>query len=170
MESASVSVRRQVVLAAAGPALAGAVLGLRSGPRAMALMAVALPAIVFGVTALTTPALYAGSAVLGHHSSMRAVATAMGRGLLALGVALLGLAPLALLLAATVTTVAGAAGRVAALVAVGALVALRRLTTELPLDERRGRATALLATWALVWAVIAVRLFCQAVEGGKVGL
>jgi hypothetical protein len=168
METVLSSSRSRALLAAAGPLLAGAILGLRSGPRAMLIMAAALPAIAFGAAALTTPALYAGSAVLGQQPSLRAVATAVGRCLLAFGLALLGLSPLALLVAATVTSPEGASGRVVFLLVVAGAVALRRLCGEMPLGQRKLASVTLLAGWVLVTAVIGGRLFLQALASGAV--
>src|SRR5688500_2532252 len=60
----------------------------------------AVPAVTFGVPAMTAPALYVALTMLGDALPMMAVASAVGRGLLALALVQLGLAaPLGFLVA-----------------------------------------------------------------------
>jgi hypothetical protein len=166
----SSSWRSRAVVAAGGPLLAGAILGLRLGPRAVAVMAAALPAIALGVAALTTPALYVGGAVLGARPSLPAVAGAVGRGLHALGLALLGLAPLELLTTATVTEPGVAVAGATLLVLLGVGVSLRRIVGELPRGAAPLRGFALLAAWSLVTLIIGGRLFWEALVAARGGL
>ena len=156
---------RWLAIALGGPVVHGAILGLRGGPRVVLAFALGLPAIVAAVTLLTAPTLYVGGAVFGGRLSLPQVATGTARSLYALGLALLGLAPLSLLLASTATV----QGRdlfslqVAGLTVVGLTIALRRLAGELDAAAGFGKRTL---TWHLLFAahtgiafIIGARLF-----------
>jgi hypothetical protein len=123
---------RGVAIALAGPVLQGAILGLRAGPGVMLAFALGLPAIVAAVTLLTTPTLYVGGAVLGR-LSLAQVAASTGRALHALGLAMLGMAPLSLLLATTSALPGNElfSMQIAGLVVVALMMALHRLAGEL---------------------------------------
>ena len=159
-ESSSHS-RRWFAIALVGPILAGAILGLRGGPLAMAVFALGLPAILAAVTLLTAPTLYVGGAVLGSRLSLADVATATGRALHATGLALLGVAPLGLLLCAMLPAPAQVPAQAILLVVVALVVGLHRLRTELRTDAGAGPVAAnlLLATHAVVAFIIGARLF-----------
>jgi hypothetical protein len=160
---------RWLAVALAGPVVEGAILGLRQGPGATLALALGLPLVVGAVALLTTPTLYVGGAVLGGRLSLAAVAAASGRALHALGLAMLGLAPLSLLLATT--SAVPADGQVVALVVVALMIALHRLASELDAaagDGKRG------PTWYLLFAghtavafIIGSRLFGELVRFGE---
>jgi hypothetical protein len=162
MSTSSLESRRWWAIALAGPALEGAILGLRGGPRVMAALALGLPLIVAGVTALTTPTLYVGGAVFGGRLSLAEVGAATARALHALGLACLGLAPLNLLLAATWPESSVAPAQAVLLLAVAVALALRRLAGEL--RDRAGDAQPLaggllFAGHTLVCLVLGTRMF-----------
>jgi len=157
---------RWLAVALAGPAVQGAILGLREGPRAMLAFALGLPVIVAAVTLLTTPTLYVGGAVFGGRLSLGQVAAGTARALHALGLALLGLAPLSLLLNSTFALAPDDrfAWPLMGLVVVGLMIALHRLAGEL--DEVAGVTGGRRVAWHLLFAghtaiafVLAARLF-----------
>jgi hypothetical protein len=154
---------RWVGVALAGPVVEGAILGLRQGPGATLALAVGLPVVVGAVALLTTPTLYVGGAVLGGRLSLGAVAAAAWRALNALGLAMLGLAPLSLLLATTSSRTDSGAAQVIILVVVSLMIALHRLATELDAaagDKPRGMGWYLLfASHTAVAFIIGARLF-----------
>jgi hypothetical protein len=163
---------RGVAVALGGPVVAGAILGLRAGPRPTLAMAAGLPAIVAAVTLLTTPTLYVGGALLGRRLSLAEVARATGEALHALGLALLGLAPLSLLLATT-SVLPGKfpfSVQVALLVVVALAITLRRLAMELEAARADGSWQSsllfplLLAAHAAIAFVIGARLFIDLVS------
>jgi hypothetical protein len=159
---------RWLAIALAGPLLEGAILGLRGGPRAMAVLALGLPAIIAAVTALTTPMLYVGGAVFGGGLSLEQVATSTGRALHALGLGLLGVTPLSLLLAATLPDPEVAPLQAVILVVVALAVGLHRLCTELGDSvERRPRIVPLIFLgYTTVAVVLGTRLFLDLVNLG----
>jgi hypothetical protein len=159
---------RWLAIALAGPTLQGAILGLRGGPRATLLLALGLPAIIAAVTALTTPMLYVGGAVFGGGLSLGQVAGGTGRALHALGLALLGVAPLSLLLAATLPDPALAPVQAVILVLVALAVGLHRLSTELN-HSNEGRSPILpliFFGYTMVAMVLGTRLFLDLVGLG----
>jgi hypothetical protein len=162
MSTSSLELRRWWAIALAGPALEGAILGLRGGPRAMVAMAVGLPLIVAGVTALTTPTLYVGGALFGGRLSLAQVGAATARALHALGLVCLGLVPLNLLLALTWSEARVAPAQAVLLLVVALVLALGRLAAEL--RDRAGDAQPLaggllFAAHSLVCGVLGTRLF-----------
>ena len=162
MSKSSLQSRRGFAIALAGPILEGAILGLRAGPVAMLVFALGLPAIVAVVTLLTTPTLYVGGAVFGGRLSLADVTAAAGRSSHALGLALLGLAPLNLLLAATLPEPAAVPAQWLVLLAVALVVGLHRLSTELAVgdgsDPRPRVPRLLFAAHAMVAFIIGARL------------
>lgn len=122
----------------------------------------AVPTVIFGVPAMTAPALYVAMGLRGHAPPLTTVAGALGRGLLALALVQLGLAaPVGFLVATATpstarTLIAGAmliAGAVAALTLDGALVRG---------DATRGAWRApLVWAWMTITAVIAARLYLE---------
>jgi hypothetical protein len=153
---------RWLAVALAGPILEGAILGLRGGPRGMLVLALGLPAIIAAVTALTTPMLYVGGAVFGGGQTLAEIASSAGRALHALGLALMGVAPLSLLLAATLPQAELAPVQTAVLVLVALAVGLHRLAAELretAAEGRRGVLALLFCGFTLVAFVLGTRLF-----------
>jgi hypothetical protein len=117
------SIGGRLALATAGPLLLGGVLSARLGAPAPML---ALPLIVAGLTAVTVPALYIGSAAIGAAPAPSVIAGAVGRALAALGAALCGMAvPLAFLVATSSAGTGVALGSLALIAA--ALFALGTL-------------------------------------------
>jgi hypothetical protein len=147
-----------IAAAAAGPFGVGGVLALRlADPTPL----VAVPAVVFAVAALTLPALYIATAAFGAAPPIGQVIRAVGKALCSLGLVHAGLAlPLLFLGASAGAKTAFVLG--AAVVAVGAVVGLRRLSAVLyegafPVVGRG----LLFWTWALATLVIGARLFVE---------
>jgi hypothetical protein len=144
--------------AAAGPVAIGGVLAARLGDPSPLLT---VPAVVFAVAAMTLPALYIATAVVGAAPPVSRVIRAVGRGLSAVGLVYLGLA-LPLLFLGVSSTEETAMVLAAAAVATGALIGLRALHTalfegELPVTGRG----MLFLTWAAIVLVIGARLFVE---------
>jgi hypothetical protein len=146
-----------VAVAAGGPVALGGVLATR---LASLEPVIALPAIVLGVTAVTVPALYIATAATGSAPSADRMAAAVGRGLGALGIVLLGLAAPLLFLVAT--SAAANTWIWFGLASLGAatmfgLGALHRslFAGQVPSLVRDG----LFLTWAAVAVLIGVRLY-----------
>lgn len=150
----SVSPPVGLALAAAGPIAIGGILAARAQDLSPL---VAVPAIVFGVLAATSPALYIAIATTGDAPPLRSVARAIGVALGAFGIALAGLTlPAAFL---SLSSIAPETTIVICSVALGgaAYLAARRLSREL-------RTRALVAKFAfLIWALatfgVAARLW-----------
>ena len=143
-----------LALAAVGPVAIGGIFAARAGVAAP--LAVA-PAIVFGVLAATSPALYIAIAATGDAPPAGRVARALVVGLGAFGIALAGLvlpaAFLSLSSLSPVTTVA-----VTSLALAGAaLLGLVRLSREL--RTRSAAASTIFAVWAFATLGIAGRLW-----------
>ncbi len=147
-----------VACAAAGPIGIGAVLAQRLGDLAPL---IAVPAVVFAVAALTLPALYIATAVVGAAPPIAHVVRAVGRALHSLGLVHLGLAlPLLFLGASSQAATGFALGAVA--VMTGAVIGLRMLYAALfdgalPMTGRG----LLFVTWAGIALVIGARLFVE---------
>ncbi|MBL8622440.1 MAG: hypothetical protein JNK64_14090 [Myxococcales bacterium] len=150
------SIPSSVASAAAGPLAVGAVITLRVHDPAPL---VAVPAVVFAVAALTLPALYIATAVVGAAPPIGDVVRAVGRALHALGLVHLGLVlPLAFLVASSGPGTAFALGAIT--VATGAAIALKVLRAALFDDGApAGRMVVLFWSWAAVALVIGGRLF-----------
>jgi hypothetical protein len=150
----SLSPQASLTLAVAGPLAIGAILAGRAEDVAPL---AAVPAIVFGVLAATSPALYIAIAATGDAPPLRTVARAIGIALGAFGVALAGLVlPVAFLSFSSinVTTTIGVCS--AALAGAGVLAA-RRLASEL--DSRSVVARLVFYVWTLATVGIAGRLW-----------
>jgi hypothetical protein len=120
--------RPALALAALGPVAIGAILALRSETLAPLL---AVPAVVFGVVAATSPALYIASAATGTAPPLASVVRAFATALGAFGIALAGLLlPAAFLSLSTLDTFMTFAAASAAIGA-AAFLGLRRLAREL---------------------------------------
>jgi hypothetical protein len=146
--------KRSLVLAAAGPVAVGAILAARSGdPSAIA----AAPAIVFGVVAATSPALYIGITAIGKSPPLASVARAFVIALGAFGLALAGLVlPTAFLSLSSVAAVTSIAVCSCALAGAGAL-AMWRLHGELA--ARSFGSSVVFGIWAIATFGIAGRLW-----------
>jgi hypothetical protein len=143
-----------LTLAAAGPLAIGAILAARAQDLAPI---AAVPAIVFGVLAATSPALYIAIAATGDAPPLRSVARAVGVALGAFGVALAGLVlPAAFLALSSIDPVTTIVLCSCALGGAAALAAWR-LATEL--QTRRVSARLLFHAWALATVGIAGRLW-----------
>jgi hypothetical protein len=148
--------RSALALAACGPVAVGALIAARTGTAAP--MA-AVPAVVFGVVAATSPALYIASAATGAAPPLPEMARALVAALAAFGVALAGL-----LLPATFLALSAVAPTTAFTVATGAiacagLLGLRRLASELRPRSRTMSATFVFTIWWLATFGIAGRLW-----------
>jgi hypothetical protein len=145
-----------VAFAAAGPLAVGGVLAARLQDPAPL---VAVPSVVFAVVALTLPALYIATAVLGAAPPIGRVMRAVGRALCSLGLVNAGFAlPLLFLGASAGEGTAFALG--AATVAVSAVIALRVLYAGLYEGTFAVTGRGMLFwTWAVIALVIGARLF-----------
>lgn len=155
--------REVVVLAVVGALVPAALLALITGSG---LVLVGVPAVCFGVPAMSAPALYVALTLRGDAPPMGEVAGALRRGLAALALAQLGLAAPVGFLAATATT-ATAVSLVAAATLGSAAVAAVALDAALR-GSGLGCAmhrTAVLWVWITVTAVIAFRLYSEVVAG-----
>jgi len=153
---------RGLPLALAGPALAGAALGLPHGPAALATRAALLPAIIVGVALIMLPALYIGAAFLGVAPNARSVISAAGSALADTGMVFLGLAPALLFLVAASTVTTTVVGLGYLTVALAVAIGLRALYLRLFTGNAR-RSVPLFACWAMVSLGIGARLMVEAV-------
>ena len=178
MRSGTVWAPRTIVVAVAGPMLAGILLGVRQGAGLAVTLAIGLPVVILAVTALTAPSLYVGGLLLGLRFSVAELGACFGRALHAVGVAMLGLTPLGLLLAATSTApdrgcdCDDAVGPMLAgvgLVGLALVVGLHRLRSELGPAQRPVAFQFFLVGYAAVAMVIGARLVGEVIDlGGKV--
>jgi len=143
-----------LALAAIGPVAIGGIFAARAD--AAAPIAVA-PAIVFGVLAATSPALYIAIAATGDAPPAGRVARALMVGLGAFGIALAGLVlPAAFLSLSSISPVTTVAMTSLALGG-AALLGLLRLSREL--QTRSAAASLIFAVWAVATLGIAGRLW-----------
>jgi hypothetical protein len=147
-----------LALAACGPVAVGALLAVRSGTYAPL---VAAPAVVFGVLAATTPALYIASAATGTAPSLAEMSRALVVALGAFGIALAGLLLPAMFLGLSAVSPTTTFAVVSAPIATAALLAMVRLSQELRARSvRRTTAGSLVFTvWWLATFGIAGRLW-----------
>jgi hypothetical protein len=153
-------------LAAAGVLVPALILAATGGPP---YLLAAVPAVTFGIPALTAPALYVGITLVGGAPPLLAVVRAIGRTLLALAIMQLGLAVPAAFLVATASP-ATADAIVALAVAMASAVAVIRLRAELTPDDGVGPAPDLARVaveWIWVAATIAIvaRTYADVVGG-----
>ena len=143
-----------IAMAALGPIAIGAILAARVSNVSPLFTA---PAIVFGVFAITSPALYIATATAGHAPNMGAMMRAFGVAIGAFGIVLAGLVlPTAVL---SLTSTVPASTFLVTSVALGgaAVLALRRLAGEL---ELKGSVTwAVFLVWSVATLGIAGRLW-----------
>lgn len=149
------------VAAVLGALVPAAILLMTSAPMATA----AVPAVIFGVPAMTTPALYVALTLLGDAPPMLTVLAAIGRALLALALVQLGLAaPLGFLVATASPDTAQAL--ITAGVAIAGAVAVIALDDELTAAPSSVGRSAVLWAWLAATAVIAGRLYADVLAGG----
>ena len=143
-----------LAMAALGPIAIGAILAARVSHPSPLLTA---PAIVFGVFAITSPALYIATATTGQAPALGAMMRAFGAAISAFGIVLAGLVLPAAFLSLT-STAASTTFAVTSLALVGAAVlALWRLATELAL---KGATTWwVYVVWSVATLGIAGRLW-----------
>jgi len=143
-----------LALAAIGPIAIGAVFAAKGGAGTPI---AAAPAIVFGVLAATSPALYIAIAATGDAPPIGRVAHAVVIGVGAFGIALAGLAMPAVFL--SLSSVANLTAVVVSSLALGAaaLLGCRRLALELA--PRSLAAGIVIFVWSLATLGIAARLW-----------
>lgn len=156
-----VALKPGVALAALGPVAIGGIVAARAE---VITPLVSTPAILFGVTAATAPALYIALAATGDAPPVARVARAFGHAFAAFGIVLAGLLLPAVFLAASsiepittyvvTTAVLGCAG----------LLALVRLSRELAQPDGSLLASCVFFVWASATAGIAGRLWIDLVQ------
>lgn len=143
-----------LAMAAIGPIAVGGIFAAKAG---VATPVAAAPAIVFGVLAATSPALYIAIAATGDAPPAARVARALMIGLGAFGIALAGLVmPAAFLSLSSISPTTTVAFTSLALGA-AALLGFRRLARELA--TRSVAADVVFAVWAFATLGIAARLW-----------
>jgi hypothetical protein len=148
-----------LAFAALGPIAIGAIVAARAEAITPLLSA---PAMLFGVTAATAPALYIALAATGDAPSIARVVRAFGIAFAAFGVALAGLIlPAAFLAASSTEPMTTYVVTTAALGVAGAL-SLQRLSRELVTNSTV--ATIVFFVWAASTAGIAGRLWIDLVQ------
>jgi len=147
-----------MALAACGPFAVGALLAARTGTVAPL---AAVPAVVFGVVAATTPALYIASAATGTAPPLSAMVRAFALSLSAFGIALAGLLLPATFLAMSAVAPTTAFALASAAIGGAALLAVRRLARELKTTWLRPSfsASVVFTVWWLATLGIAGRLW-----------
>lgn len=154
------------LVAAAGPAVIGAILGLQGNHPSLGALgalrdALALPLLIAGVTAAMVPALYIATSLAGAAPHARQVAATVARALRSAGLVMLGLAvPAAFLL--TTTRSVDLIDLVGLLVvATAMLIGLRVIFRDLFTDRPALMARAIFALWSLVSLATGMRLFIR---------
>lgn len=143
-------VRKDWMLAVAGPAATGAAGGFPGGMVSLAAGAGQVPAVFVGVTVAMLPALYIALAMTGVAPPLARLPGVAGEALREAGIALLGLSPALVFLRATGTGV----GLVFVAALLGALLAARAFWLRLALDRAGRGAAAVFGLWALVACAI----------------
>jgi hypothetical protein len=144
----------------------GAIAGMRAGPFAAGHEAVVTPAVLFGVTALMIPALYISTAFAGIAPAARGFAGAIGEGLRACGVALLGLAAPAAFLVATAETAEAAALVGTAALCASTVVGLRALYLRLFAARRDLTHVLVYGCWSLLALLLGAMFWPHGLAGG----
>jgi hypothetical protein len=150
-----------LAFAALGPIAIGAIVAARA--EAITPL-VSAPAMLFGVTAATAPALYIALAATGDAPPIAKVIRAFGVAFAAFGVALAGLILPAAFLAASSTEPQTTYVVTSAALGVAGLLSLVRLSRELVTPERRLAASVVFFVWAASTAGIAGRLWIDLVQ------
>jgi len=150
-----------MAFAALGPIAIGAIVAARAEAITPLLSA---PAMLFGVTAATAPALYIALAATGDAPPISKVVRAFGIAFAAFGVALAGLIlPAAFLAASSISPTTTYVVTTAAL-GVAGMLALLRLSRELAYPERGLGASLVFFVWAASTAGIAGRLWIDLLQ------
>ena len=150
-----------MAFAALGPIAIGAIVAARAEAITPLFSA---PAMLFGVTAATAPALYIALAATGNAPSVSKVVRAFGVAFAAFGVALAGLIlPAAFLSASSVSQTTTFVVTTAAL-AVAGMLALKRLSSELDSPQSGLGGTLVFFVWAASTAGIAGRLWIDLLQ------
>jgi hypothetical protein len=156
MSSSSPPRARALALAVLSPVAIGGILATTAGTPTPVLAA---PAIVLGVFAGTSPALYIASAATGAAPPLAHVARAFVTALAAFGIALAGFVlPASFLALSSIAPITPIAVTSAALAAATAL-ALLRLWHELHAERAQARAMLVFVTWAVAAIGIAGRMW-----------
>lgn len=143
-----------LALAAIGPLAIGAIFAAKAGtPTPVA----AAPAIVFGVLAATSPALYIAIAATGDAPPASRVAHALMIGLGAFGIALAGLVVPAAFLSLSSISPATTVAMTSLALGAAALLGFRRLASELA--TRSAAGLIVFGVWAFATVGIAARLW-----------
>jgi hypothetical protein len=140
-----------------GTTALGAVAGMAHGTSGMLSGALAVPAVVGGVTVLTLPALYIGSAFTGGAPAAAELLASAGRALRDLGVVALGLIPALIFLAATSEDPLASAWIGSGVLGLAALFGVRSLHQALG-TGRRLEARLLFLAWATLTVGLGARL------------
>ena len=153
--------RAGIALAALGPIAIGGVVAARAETITPLL---STPAILFGVTAATAPALYIALAATGDAPPLAKVARAFGAAFSAFGIVLAGLLlPAAFLSASSISPTTTYAVTTASL-GVAGMLALLRLSRELASPDRSLLSSVVFFLWAASTAGIAGRLWLDLVQ------
>ena len=149
-----------LMVAAGGPLVLGAALGVPFGVRRIVTESVLLPGLVIGLSLMMAPALYIGMSLAGAAPPASRVAAAVGRGLRASGTTMAGLAPATAFLLST--TLWHGSVYVFGLLAVGGamLAGIHALWRALGTDAgKRARAIAVFGVWSAVSLGLGTHLF-----------
>ena len=140
---------KQLLMMAAGPAVIGVCIGLRSGSVLQSTLA--LPLTIIGVSMLMTPALYIGSAVIDAAPTLQETVSAMRHALGAMGLVFLGLAPALAFLVSSTSDIHTADLVAHGALAIGVFVGLRTLFARAAWPAaRRAQAGLLFVLWSLL--------------------
>lgn len=152
-------------MAAIGPAVIGAVIGLPGGPFSAAHEAVSIPALVFGVTLLMVPALYVATSMIGLAPAAQRFGRAVGAGLRATGISMLGFAAPAAFLIATSTGSSGLPHVIGGAVLCGSiLIGLRALYRTLFPDRAAAKQVVVYIAWSCLALVIGMLFYARGIE------
>jgi len=150
-----------LALAALGPIAMGGIVAARAE---VITPLFSTPAILFGVTAATAPALYIALAATGDAPPVAKVARAFGVAFAAFGIALAGLLLPAAFLAMSSTSAVTTAFVATAALGVAGLLSFTRLSRELLNSESSITASVVYFVWAAATAGIAGRLWIDLVQ------
>ena len=146
-----------LALVAAAPVAIGGIIGLKLGIFTPLIM---VPAITFGVVAVTSPALYIASAASGDGLTLGEVARSLRAALSAFGVALAGLVLPAAFLSLSSVERGTTVGIASAAIGGAAILAAARLAMELgSVRPMTGMRIVVFACWVIATLGIAARLW-----------
>lgn len=150
-----------LLFAALGPVAIGAIVAARAE---VITPLVSAPAMVFGVTAATAPALYIALAATGDAPPIAKVVRAFGVAFAAFGVALAGLILPAAFIAASSIDAQTTYIVTSATLAVASVLGFLRLAREMASPDRSLAASIVFFVWAAATAGIAGRLWIDLVQ------